>query len=438
MFSLLPARSTDYARFLVRARGGPVPRENQLTIGGGIWQGGSGPAADELGQVYVMTGNALADKTRSAYGDSFVKLAPRGYTLQLAAEPFTPNNESLLRDQDLDLGGGGPLLVPGTSRVIGGGKEGTYYVLDQFTLQPVQTPIQAYRSLYDPQWQMKPGPIGYPHLHGSPAFWRGPEPEYGYLYQQSELDVLKAYRYHFSSGRLDQEPIAAAKECEQFDPAPPESCRSWGITAPMIHPDDPTHPPDLRGLGYYMKNQLSVSSAGVLRGTGVVWATLEQKLPGKKGDISEIDPKIGHPKVRYRLAAFDAEPDASGTLRLLWQTDIRDLPKWGPPTVADGKVFVANESNQVRVYELCPPVDVSPRPDDCPGGPAQPPQPQPPSEPPFSCIRICEEEHAQCQSRSGDSQFLSCVCQNNFSNCCMGCPDRRGGCPFLITCPSPP
>ncbi len=347
--------------------------KKQLTIGGGIWQGGSGPAADELGQVYVMTGNGLADKTRSAFGNSFVKLAPRGYTLQLAAEPFTPKNESLLRDQDLDLGGGGPLLVPGSSRVIGGGKEGIYYVLDQFTFLPVQPPIQAYRSLYDPQWQMKPGPIGYPHLHGSPAFWRGPEPEYGYLYQQSELDVLKAYRYHFSSGRLDQEPIAVAKECEQFDPARPESCRSWGITAPMIHPSDPTHP----NLGYYMKNQLSVSSAGVLRGTGVVWATLEQKLPGKKGDISEIDPKIGHPKVNYRLAAFDAEPDASGTLRLLWQTDIRDLPKWGPPTVADGKVFIANEANEVRVYELCPPLDVPNRPDDCRVAPPPPPPPPP-------------------------------------------------------------
>src|SRR5206468_11711059 len=50
---------------------------------GGIWQAGSGPAADFDGNIYVMTGNGLfnANSGGPSYGDSFVKLKLEGNTL---------------------------------------------------------------------------------------------------------------------------------------------------------------------------------------------------------------------------------------------------------------------------------------------------------------------------------------------------------------------
>ena len=35
-----------------------------------------------------------------------------------------------LEVSDLDLGGSGPVLIPGTTRLMGGGKQGVLYLLD--------------------------------------------------------------------------------------------------------------------------------------------------------------------------------------------------------------------------------------------------------------------------------------------------------------------
>jgi len=44
--------------------------------GGGIWQSGSGPAFDEQGNVYVVTGNGDFDPTKGNFGEAVVKLSP--------------------------------------------------------------------------------------------------------------------------------------------------------------------------------------------------------------------------------------------------------------------------------------------------------------------------------------------------------------------------
>ena len=81
-------------------------------INGGIWQAGSGPAADALGNIYVMTGNGKFDANSGGknFGDSFVKLRLEGNTLAVK-DFFTPCNQALLNKAcggagrcDLDLG----------------------------------------------------------------------------------------------------------------------------------------------------------------------------------------------------------------------------------------------------------------------------------------------------------------------------------------------
>ena len=63
--------------------------------GAGIW--GSSPVADDAGNVYFLTGNALADPVHQWYGDSGVKLSPSGGLGYVAS--FTPYDPMRLLEQ---------------------------------------------------------------------------------------------------------------------------------------------------------------------------------------------------------------------------------------------------------------------------------------------------------------------------------------------------
>ncbi len=104
---------------------------------GAIWQTGDAPAVDSAGHVYVLTGNGTFDAGAGGldYGDSFLKLGLAGNALR-PLDFFTPHNQQALNDEDLDVGSGGPILLPplaGSSRrlVVGAGKEGVLYVVDR-------------------------------------------------------------------------------------------------------------------------------------------------------------------------------------------------------------------------------------------------------------------------------------------------------------------
>src|SRR5262249_11433893 len=109
---------------------------------GGIWQAGAAPATDKQGNIYVATGNALFDANRGGldYGDSVVRLASSGNELQVV-DYFTPYDQAFLNDNDIDLGSGGPVLLP--TQPVGSphqhlltvaGKEGIIYLLDRDNL----------------------------------------------------------------------------------------------------------------------------------------------------------------------------------------------------------------------------------------------------------------------------------------------------------------
>ena len=93
--------------------------------GGGIWQSGRGPVSDATGNLYLMTGNGDYDGTNN-FGDSMVKLSTAG----AIADWFTPDDQVTLAQTDEDLGSGGPLLIPNTNILVGGGKQGILYVVD--------------------------------------------------------------------------------------------------------------------------------------------------------------------------------------------------------------------------------------------------------------------------------------------------------------------
>ncbi len=89
---------------------------------GGIWSSGQGLVADASGNVYVMTGNGDFNANVNGgrnYGDSFVKFSGPSLTV---TDYFTPSDQGTLNANNIDLGSGGPMLMPGTSLISRYGK----------------------------------------------------------------------------------------------------------------------------------------------------------------------------------------------------------------------------------------------------------------------------------------------------------------------------
>lgn len=132
---------------------------------GGIWMGGGAPAADDAGNLYVLTGNGTFDANvagpavNNDYGDSLLQLSGSLTVMQY----FTPSDQALGVSNDLDLGMASPVLVnlpagsPTTRLIIGGGKDGIIRVLnrdnlggygDDMMLQGISTGGEVFPPLF--------------------------------------------------------------------------------------------------------------------------------------------------------------------------------------------------------------------------------------------------------------------------------------------------
>lgn len=113
---------------------------------GAIWMCGSGPAADEAGNVYLLTGNGTFDTSlddrgfpsQGDYGNAFVKIATEGGQLRVS-DYFTMHDTVGQSEQDEDIGSGGITLLPDLSDVsgrlrhlaVGAGKDQIVYLVDR-------------------------------------------------------------------------------------------------------------------------------------------------------------------------------------------------------------------------------------------------------------------------------------------------------------------
>jgi hypothetical protein len=288
--------------------------------GGGIWQGGAGPAADRDGNVYVMIGNAHYDPAEGSYGDSIVRLHSKGGGSSPADfgvdGSWAPPAEVDTDEQnDVDLGSAGPMVVEsagGARRVLVGGKTGVFYVVDG-QLTPKQSivagrvhgllPISPANETWMRYQTWEEGP----HLHGSPTLWRV-SPTKAYVYEWAEKDVLKKYEFDPSQGRFTH-----------ADPKP------WSAEAKVLAP--PCVLDFLKCLTVMPGGMLALSADGTNESSGVVWAIVHGYFPVTDDGIY----------------AFDAK-----TLQSLWFDKIGSVPHFAGPTVADGHVFVPTNSMQWR------------------------------------------------------------------------------------------
>lgn len=276
---------------------------------GGIWQAGNGLAADDDGNIYFMTGNGLFKKNEQ-YGSSFVKLDSN----LKVVDSFTPANYEELTRDDIDLGSSGPLLLPDSNQLVGGGKEGRFYLLDRDHLGGLQPEcsgppvLQEFRvsdhwSLTWLSWLI---PVfGYHHIHGGPVYWKSRD-KGPLIYVWPESTKLKAYSYdpvtHFR-----KKPSAVG----------------------------PKAPPGMPG------GSLSISANGDR--DGLLWAT----TPLKDDGFVKV--------VRGVLRVFDAN-----SLEELWSSDkatpedLFNFAKYCSPTIANGNVYLPTFSDKLNVYGLLP------------------------------------------------------------------------------------
>ena len=287
------------------------------TPGGGqgaVWQAGQAPAIDAVGNVYVTTGNGDWNGT-TQWGETCLKLSPTLGVLDWC----TPANYASLNGGDTDFGAGGCLLLPGaggypaTSYVLTGGKEGRIFVAD---INNGMGHVSSGDANVHQVWQAIQTAQCTTHIHGTPVYWnsgtQGPM-----IYVWGENDVGKAFKFdgtNFITTPFSQTAVSS----------PTTGCGMPGSI-------------------------LSLSANG--SGNGVVWANCVFT-----GDaVHDIVPGI--------LRAYDAN-DLTKELWNSYQSKGRDdfgsLAKYVPPTIANGRVYMASFSNAVSVYgrlsAIVPPV----------------------------------------------------------------------------------
>jgi hypothetical protein len=113
---------------------------------GAIWMSGAAPAADSAGNIYLLDGNGTFDANLNGngfpaqgdFGNAFLKLSPSAAQLAVS-DYFEMSNQTQENGTDLDLGSGGPLVLPDLTDnsgnvwhlAVGAGKDANIYVVDR-------------------------------------------------------------------------------------------------------------------------------------------------------------------------------------------------------------------------------------------------------------------------------------------------------------------
>jgi hypothetical protein len=230
------------------------------------------------------------------FSESFLKFTPQLKLLDW----FTPTNHLALDEKDNDLDSSGATLIPGTHLVIGGGKEGVLYTLDTRSLGHLgdEHAVQHFQATAS-------------HLH-SLVYWtsdkNGP-----LLYIWGQRDKAKVYK--FNGDKLAESPFAMRDVPNQGHPGA----------------------------------MLSLSANG--GHDGILWAAIHAT-----GDSWHES----RPGVLHAYAADDIRRELWNSLEVPGRDDCGEYSKMAPPTIANGRVYLASfgtenvGTGQLCVYGLLP------------------------------------------------------------------------------------
>jgi len=337
----------------------------QQGFGGGIWQGAGGPASDDKGNVYVITGNGGFDTAAGRtvdfngttdFAESFIRFnyrrtGPGKGTLRMddwyiAFRDSTRNHQGDPDYQDQDLGSGAPILPAGTSLLMGAGKDGVLYVLDRNNLgkkiedvsalkQPplfatfngvglAVSPAKSMDFVLRGREPSQGPPKKTHHQHSSPVYWTSSTGSF--VFDWGENESLRAWKVDPSSGSV----AFVAKGAEI-------ASRALAL--------------DSQSMGGMTGGMISLTSNGLIN--GIVWTLAPVDGNANKNVVA------GAARA-YDATAFDPNLNSDGTkrLKLLWDSTKSGVPftfsKFCPPVVADGKLYVTTYDGRVDVYALNP------------------------------------------------------------------------------------
>jgi len=287
--------------------------------GGGIWQGGKGLVSDGT-YIYVATSNGSSTDCSGGndYSSSFLKLDQNLNVVDW----YAPNNQTYLNSNpgNVDIGAGGPVLLPtNPPELAGGGKDGILRVMDVGNPPPKMGGCNATANQNLQNFQAtKVYDQGM--IFGGPALWTSPS-NGTVLYLWGPGDVIKGWK--LAGTTFQTVPIMQGTIMNQ------ESEDTLAA--------------------------LTISSNGSQAGSGIVWASRFLSLPSG-ANSNKVAPGV--------LTAFDADDLGHE----LWDSEqnssrdaVNEYAKFVPPTVVNGKVYLASwvgpnvlgqNSGQVLVYGL--------------------------------------------------------------------------------------
>lgn len=258
--------------------------------GASIWQSGRGLAADDEGNIYLVTGNGSYDGA-SSWSETVLRLSTTANTT--VTDWFTPSTWAALNDGDLDFGSNGPMLIPGTNLLFAAGKSGAAVLLDRTNLgHEVASDTQVVQSFSlakgfaifnSALWPRADGPIAY--------FWPFNAP-------------LSAYR--MLNGVFQTQAVSANSVARNALPF----------------------------------SGMTLSANGSEPATGILWVTSLSSRPL---------PALGvlHAFDAANLANELWNSDINGG-----RDTLGGFSKFANPTVANGKVYVPTETGHVVAYGL--------------------------------------------------------------------------------------
>jgi hypothetical protein len=230
------------------------------------------------------------------FSESFLKLSPQLKLLDW----FTPTNHFALDKSDTDLNSSGATMIPGTHLVLGGGKEGVLYSLDtrDFGHLGDEHAVQHFHATAS-------------HLH-SLVYWAS-DKKGALLYVWGQRDKAKVYE--FNGDKLAEKPSV------------------------MRDIPNEGHPGAM----------LSLSANG--GHDGILWAAIHAT-----GDSWHES----RPGVLHAYDADDIRRELWNSLEVPARDDCGEYSKMAPPTIANGRVYLASfgtenvGTGQFCVYGLLP------------------------------------------------------------------------------------
>lgn len=262
--------------------------------GAGIWQGGNGAAADSAGNVYWVTGNGTWDGANN-FSETIIKA---NATLAML-DWHTPTDAKTLDDEDNDLTSSGPLLIPGKSLLVTGGKDGYLRLINTANMGHLGDNTAVLN------WQANTS-----HIH-SLAYFNS------HLYEWGQSGLLKVFKFNGST----------------FSPTPTYT----GVTPALGHPG----------------GSLSISANGT--SDGILWAATNSQ--GQGGGLGAWH--MTEPGILYAYSLPDMT-ELWNNEQNATRDDCGNYAKFTAPSIANGVVYLASfgtaqsKSGQLCAYGLLP------------------------------------------------------------------------------------